>query len=518
MEACRACLVTEEEMIPLDETFVNAYNILTSLNIAILDAMPQYVCLTCVKAMRFCMEFRDKCITTETSLQEILLETLKSQDSHSNVLENKNDMIDAQLNIKHEVKQEGNDDPVFDDCLDNYCHFNEDLSYYVKLEETEDVKPKKRKYRKKKCTASRKSTTPRKEQKIKIKIGASGTELACGLCKKTFLMSEDLRTHVESHKGDRTCTQCTEIHDNWPSLLGHRFKHIPRKDQRCHMCWKSCLTCVHMEYHYMKEHCDGEKSKLSCKQCCRSYDTPRQLSKHVNHSHSDKCFICDYCSKTFNNKQRLITHLRSHSSNKTFVCDLCGFSCKHKSGLKDHTIRKHAPGKVTCKKCLRVFATAEDRDKHTCNTVTKICPICGIQVSKRFGRHLQAHSTVGRYSCPRCPAVYKTRQAWQAHMNRHDGVRPKQCEYCPLKFYTSSVLIKHRRIHTGEKPYVCKVCHKGFTGNHNLKVHMKVHGEDLVVKRSADRPVYLPPEIQSGVFPPRLQDHPLLGVLRVEQE
>lgn len=34
MEMCRVCLSTEKEMLPLDETFINSYNLLTNLNVS----------------------------------------------------------------------------------------------------------------------------------------------------------------------------------------------------------------------------------------------------------------------------------------------------------------------------------------------------------------------------------------------------------------------------------------------------------------------------------------------------
>ncbi|KAJ2942681.1 hypothetical protein O0L34_g2151 [Tuta absoluta] len=515
MEACRACLATDIALIRFDEAFVTSYNLLTNLNVALLDAMPQYICQTCSQAVKHYTEFREQCITTETSLREIILQGLKSEDDKP-----LSQLKTEGVRVKQEIKEE-HDNFDFDDA-----YLDEDflVGFKVKSERKEDTKPQKRKYkkRKSKTTKQDKTNTPKvnKAEKVEPEL----TVLSCGLCKETYSDKKELSDHIESHRDDKKCKLCSETFKSWPTLVGHRFTHLSKNEYRCHMCTKTFLVhadaMVNMEYHYMNKHFDGEKTRIACKECHKTYPTPYRLRKHVitYHPKKLKIFICDYCNKHCSNKQYLRMHLRSHSEDRSYICELCGFASKHSGGLRDHKVRKHAPAKVKCKECERWFATAADKDKHTCNVVPKICPICGIAITvqKAFNRHLLTHSSVKKYKCSRCPAAYKNKMSLVAHNNRHDGVRPMQCPYCPMKFFTQSVLIKHKRVHTGEKPYVCKVCYKGFTGRHNLKVHMKVHGEYLVVKRDKpdDAPFFSIPLPPQPLAPTRL---PRMALPRIDR-
>ncbi|XP_047019370.1 zinc finger protein 567-like isoform X1 [Helicoverpa zea] len=503
MMVCRVCLSTEEQnLLPLDETFINNYNLLTNLSITLLDGMPQNSCRTCLDTVKCYIEFREKSISAEETLRELVLNNVKSENKPS--LEDRENSTTNGDNddppVKSEIKEE-----AYDSMDDFYSEYVENVNdIIVKKDEDEyDVPTKKRrkrltatkptKLRKtlavKKQTKSIKKTKPDKKPTLKETLEIEmNNEKMCGICPKKFEDKNDLKKHIDVHKNTRACVICGERVNSLSQLLAHRVTHIPQGQNKCFICDKKFKSSIYLEFHYRNLHIEEDDKKLYCNQCPQVCPSPKKFTDHMKHVHSHILkYFCDTCSKGFRCKSNLKSHILSHNTNKSFVCDLCGFSCKQRNGLYDHKIRKHTPQRVYCKQCKRPFPNQLNYDNHKCRKVAAICPICGkeIRESNRLSRHMAVHSDVQKYECTRCPAKYKTKAALIAHMDRHDDNRTKQCEYCPAKFFTASVLIKHRRIHTGEKPYVCKICNKAFTGNHNLKVHMKVHGEYLVVKRDS---------------------------------
>ncbi|XP_028168882.1 zinc finger protein 664-like isoform X4 [Ostrinia furnacalis] len=467
MEMCRACLQTENAMIPFNETSVSCYNLLTNLNVTLFDCFPHYFCNKCAQLLISFTDFKEKSLKSETTLHE-MIQHVKPEEKYL--------QSESKLAFQQEVKIE---------VLKNECNEEEDCTVMYDeptncCEEDErkpeiDSKPDKKKQKSsKKCQKRTKNT------KVKTNIK--------GMCNKNFIVENELRSHLETHKNNKQCQICYESFNNWPALFGHRLEHIPVKQGKCHICNKRSKSSIYMEYHYLSAHNDGQEVVLTCKVCKKNYGTPTKLRNHMMFLHSEVKYICDYCSKGFTIKDTLKVHILTHSEHKPLVCDMCGFRCKLQTNLRAHKIRKHSLTKVKCARCQIVFVDQEKHDKHTCRLHEVMCPECGkiLKHSRQLRRHRETHRLVGSHKCARCPAAFKTREALRVHTHRHDGVRTKQCDVCQAKFYSSSVLIRHRRIHTGEKPYVCTICGRGFICGGSLKVHMKVHGLFLITKK--DKP------------------------------
>ncbi|CAD0199729.1 unnamed protein product [Chrysodeixis includens] len=501
MEICRVCLTTEKDVFPIDELFVINYNMLTNLNVTLLDGLPQCSCQTCSETVKSFIEFREKSITSEATLRNVICSEGVKEENEINILKLENKLIEADAfesgdkslecgptTIKKEIKLE--EEATLDNYEIDYDEYDDD--FIKDDDDEEEIRPiiLKLKSTRKKSKIKKKSV---KKHHLIENFTEKDTNLwYCGMCPKTFDNQTDLNTHIEVHKNCRRCELCQENLNSASQMFAHRIMHVPKKQQECHICAKKYKSCLYLEFHYRNEHIEDDDPKLSCKHCNTKYSTPKKLSGHYVQVHSDIRFICDVCSKGFHSRANLKSHIKVHSDKKSYICDLCGFKCKQSTGLRDHKIRRHSAGKVICKNCKRPFENQFEFDKHKLSCFKKskltLCPICGRQFNRNgsLAKHMNVHSTTPKYECKRCPAKFKTKDGLLSHLNRHDGNRTKQCEYCPAKFYTGAVLIKHRRTHTGEKPYVCKVCNKGFTANFNLKVHMKVHGEYLVVKKQEE--------------------------------
>ncbi|XP_022818092.1 zinc finger protein 883-like isoform X1 [Spodoptera litura] len=504
---CRLCLSTENIMFPLDESFVLNYNLLTNLKITLSDEKPQYSCIPCLDNVKCYIVFREKCIKTETILEEMVNEVKKEDEKSKQEIITKEKLeieIEGRLEmddkppvygdedvdenmvyvIKEEIKEES------DYKLDDYDVIYSDSDTYVDINNVLNKKEKViKKHLNKKDKRNNKQVSTLNKVNTKKKKRVTEVEpdqWYCGICPKVFDSKTEMYQHIDSHKTERQCGLCKVLVNSLSQLYAHRLKHVPSAQYKCHICNKTYKSDVYLEFHYRNVHIEEDDKRLTCGICHLIFGSPKRLCYHMSgvHPKTESNYICDVCSKGFQNKTALKSHIRSHGLTKWYTCNLCDFSCKQSSGIVDHKKRKHNPQKVICKNCKKIFHNQKEYDEHKCKHIMgSLCPICGIQIKCRLNRHLLSHSDEFKYKCHRCPAKYKSRTALVAHLDRHDGNRTKQCEYCPAKFYCAAVLQKHRRIHTGEKPYVCEECNKGFTGKHNLKVHMKVHGKNLVVKR-----------------------------------
>lgn len=493
---CRACLSSDvDDMINIDDKCIENYNLLTNLNISDKDGMPQDLCMECWLLIHKFVEFRDKCIASDSSLRETIKSDVK--------IETKLECIKDETNIiKDEPIEVEIDSAQFLACIAEASQFNTDCSNYsdddIEWKKSKKIKKSKKNHSKRKLKKKQPNDKEDSEVTVKVEpeinvrseeviIGDRDEAITCGLCPKTFDDKALLLGHLDGHKSDITCQYCFECFVDRPHILSHRLRHLPLNKANCPICWKKFRRDFYLEYHIRKIHCDDEYEGLKCKVCLKMFEKPHSLIKHVNRSHRDpKRYDCPQCTKLFQTKQLLKSHLRVHSSEKKFVCDTCGYSCRYPGSLHAHKLRKHTVEKFQCTRCSRFFVREEKMLSHKCRTL--MCAACGKEFKQHnmYSRHLRTHTDECRYKCTRCPAKYKTREALKVHNDRHDGNRTRECEYCHAKFYSYPVLLKHKRIHTGEKPYVCKVCFKGFTGRHNLKVHMKVHGEMLVVKKDQD--------------------------------
>ncbi|XP_013142834.1 PREDICTED: zinc finger protein 652 isoform X2 [Papilio polytes] len=435
MVACRACLETNKEMRSLDEPFAIQYNLLTELKISVGDKMSQDICFDCWNTVNYFMNFRNRCITSESVMKNALLNIVKDDPD---------DTINSKIFLNTEVKVEAIDSEVSDNIHDDdnvETKITLDIASLATTNVSKDVvnesmrilrkrkmkEPvvienavKRKRYIKKKNVKMKrplrnkvmkrtKNVNPKIQQKLKIKETAAvklkqqlkikgtavklkqnlkieeaavmKTKQHCGICIESFDDKKELFFHLEGHKNDTMCKLCDEQFEEWPEMLGHRLKHTPEKKTSCHLCDKYCMRPTYMEHHYRNTHYDGSVH-LKCNQCERSFGTPQNLRKHKWSVHSKKQFTCDNCGESFNTKSKIRIHVLKHSNHKSLVCKLCDYSTKYISCLRSHIIGKHTESKVYCNDCGVLFPCQEKLDQHHCKQNSKVCPICGMKMLK----------------------------------------------------------------------------------------------------------------------------------------
>ncbi|XP_065355090.1 zinc finger protein 112-like [Calliphora vicina] len=106
-----------------------------------------------------------------------------------------------------------------------------------------------------------------------------------------------------------------------------------------------------------------------------------------------------------------------------------------------------------------------------------VCDLCGNNFGSRqlINAHMKVHRQEKNHECELCFKRFITACNLQAHMRMHTGEKPFECQYCGRRFSDRSSNLRHERIHTNEKPFQCNLCGKAFSLATTLKKHMKVH-------------------------------------------
>ena len=168
----------------------------------------------------------------------------------------------------------------------------------------------------------------------------------CEFCSTVCKTKHTLQDHVRFYHKNRLKCELCEFFDVAPKMRFHMDqKHPEHKPYQCEFCPKSYSLHVYLKNHqYASPTCRVDDSKSSwrhketinklnvqdqsliCEACGKSFDTKKQIRKHLEEAHgikSGKHCICEKCGRGYANQEALKAHKDQKHRQKFYACTLC---------------------------------------------------------------------------------------------------------------------------------------------------------------------------------------------------
>ena len=124
--------------------------------------------------------------------------------------------------------------------------------------------------------------------------------LRCYLCEKAFLRSDNLRTHIRVHAGEKRykCPVCDKAFGDAGIRLRRMRVHSGEKPYKCSTREKSFSGYGNVRNHVT-------------------------LQNHVRVHKGEKPYRCAVCDRVFSQCGILRRHMRTHTDDRPYPCSLC---------------------------------------------------------------------------------------------------------------------------------------------------------------------------------------------------
>ncbi|KAG5886099.1 hypothetical protein JTB14_031700 [Gonioctena quinquepunctata] len=265
----------------------------------------------------------------------------------------------------------------------------------------------------------------------------------------------DLDAHMKTHEKEYTvsCDVCQKKF----SKLSHRNRHLRtmhfiKKEYKCSMCEKAFHKQEQLRNH-INVH-KGAKPHV-CDICCKAFNQISNLKDHMRTHNGEKPFLCSTCGKGFNQLGNLRQHTVRHSGVKAHLCSTCGSGFASKGELSAH-LRKHTGARpFVCTVCNHGFTTSSSLTKHKrihSGEKPYECDTCKMKFSRSgiLARHKRTHTGEKPYKCKFCDKAFSQSNDLTSHQRIHTGEKPFICDECGQAFRQSSALKTHKKTHASK--------------------------------------------------------------------
>lgn len=336
----------------------------------------------------------------------------------------------------------------------------------------------------------------------------------CEFCGEIYHSKNELkehsnRLHAAEVQSEWQCQQCDEKFEDDTDVLCHERtanhfeSSIPENGFfECPVCSEQYTNVYNLLTHSI---CHLIK-QYSCRDCKKQFISKGSLRSHLE-THSDFIVTCNFCKKIFINKYALQKHLLlSHGiqiddeDDDLSVNDVIHTTEQSDNDDSSHitdNLQENKSETYECKICKTIFSDSLSLEKHMLHKHEKpfSCTICGISFRWKYhlrchiiAKHKQSdkckevHAVKAPYKCTylNCNRRFRIKSSMTSHLRVHLGIRTYNCEVCERKFLDITSLKRHRLLHTGEKPFTCDLCGKKFRRKHHLEQHTTCRPQNII--------------------------------------
>lgn len=256
------------------------------------------------------------------------------------------------------------------------------------------------------------TTTPaKKSPKKKVLDENRPRPFPCSYCSKSFLNKYHLKTHTQTHTGERP--------------------HV------CHICEKAFLQKGHLKNHIMTHNQPGTVKPFKCRFCDKDFIQLIHMQKHVKNHHpiasqtATTAFKCatgaaPRCDATFVSENDLKSHEAAHDGKQVHYCSMCSYIFLTKQAKLEHE-RTH-----TEQERLNAEAAAQAGGikAYPCRFCDKSFPEPVLATQHETSEHIKQPVQVviqqqptGPFVCQFCQGPYEQEQHLIHHMQK---MHPKE--------------------------------------------------------------------------------------------
>uniref|UniRef100_A0A1Q3FWB0 C2H2-type domain-containing protein n=1 Tax=Culex tarsalis TaxID=7177 RepID=A0A1Q3FWB0_CULTA len=503
-QVCRICMKTSNELqsiFGLPENIPELVRLLSQV---------EQICPECVSYAESAVEFKERCIRSNLTLQEYLAGTDCKQ-----ILKQEPDLVGGDEDgiplgpefIKCEIDesdksdgQGGNDFEIADgnDSEDSEEHDAEE----PEVEEEERID---RRIRRRRRRTRRQVVEDEDEDSDDEPLSAKrtrGETYGCTRCEEKFRNKTHIKFHIKSDHADentppedkiRRCFYCPKSYSNYELLKIHLNFH-PRSEWTCPMCGKElkkkCKFIDHLRMHANERH-------YKCEVCDKDFTSHKYISNHMKmhkrkgekvgkFKFEESSDDSEYDPEeeddeeeeeddgSLSEKEERIKSSYSLTSEAPTNCPVCGETFDRVLSVKYHIDSEHVPLDEStsrvhhCVTCERNYMTFDQLNSHMKLHAEKI------------------------WSCPECKKQFRRLDKYRDHQKIHHDDRSFLCVYCGKDFPTTKYMNRHLQSHLKEKvqkpdeEFECEVCGKKMKYKSNYTNHMKTHGPEHSKSIKAD--------------------------------
>ncbi|XP_039762598.1 zinc finger protein 239-like isoform X5 [Pararge aegeria] len=458
VQVCMICLDTASKLCPFTKYLMKAYSNITGLSnsrISEFNIEPK-LCTECVKKLRLCNKFRDKCLSSHDLISQVYKQygmlTLENIANGAQLKSNKAKNSVSALHFKNNLEEAQNVVTQSAHNSEQCAKLRNEINRDIIIDPKDIVNE----------VGCDLNDSTKDAQTINIlNKDNSNTDVIC--------LNDDIDHDMDF----------INENDNCVSIFN---ENIPKEDKI-----KNNINSVTInnksskatpKVHILDSENTFNKTKVKLKNDTKLIKR-RQL--HGKLSKSNK----KHSSDDMKNMENVAKSKTEYFELKLFTVNVLSYEEQLAEVQKRKDTDSYKRSRYKCTVCFKGYWLSnsynQHMEKHTNNPSGPLCKECDIRFASvtAYELHLMVspkHNAENKLKRNEPQQNIERRPLYPNRKKEDDGGAATLCELCGKSFKGPANLRQHMSVHTGEKGYKCDICDKGFKHKPSLALHSVCHG------------------------------------------